>query len=181
MVLRLATKIEAILYLKGQPLSLTEIAEYAGCDRSAAEAGIIELIDDYAHRDSALEVVETPIGYSFQLRTGFQELVHTLIPVELGLGALRTLAAIALHNPIAQTDLVNLRGSGAYQHVQELVELGFVRKRRASDSRSFLLHVTDKFHQYFQLEQLPQLLSSSEDQQLELDLTSEQTPELGTK
>lgn len=26
---RLATKIEAILYLKGQPLSLTEIAEYA--------------------------------------------------------------------------------------------------------------------------------------------------------
>lgn len=108
MAVRLATKIEAILYLKGQPLSLAELAEYAGCDRAIAEEGLIELINDYAHRDSALEVVETSVGYSLQLRSGFQELVKTLIPVELGVGALRTLAAIALHSPISQTDLVDL-------------------------------------------------------------------------
>ena len=118
--------------------------------------GLIELIDDYAHRDSALEVVETPSGYSLQLRSGFQELVQTLIPLELGVGAMRTLAAIALKSPITQTELVNLRGSGAYQHVQALVELGFVRKRRQADRRSYWLQVTDKFQQYFQLEQLPQ-------------------------
>ena len=158
MALRLATKIEAILYLKGQPLLLSEIAEYAGCDRATAEVGLIELIDDYAHRDSALVVVETPVGYSLQLRSGFQELVQTLIPVELGVGALRTLAAIALQSPITQTEVVNLRGSGAYQHIQELVELGFVSKRRQADYRSSLLSVTTKFHQYFQLEQLPQPL-----------------------
>lgn len=157
MALRLATKIEAILYLKGQPLLIAEIAEYAGCDRATAEEGLIELINDYAHRDSALEVVETPNGYSLQLRSGFQELVQTLIPIELGVGALRTLAAIALKSPITQTEVVNLRGSGAYQHVQELVELGFIRKRRQADCRSSLLNVTDKFHQYFQVEQLPQL------------------------
>jgi segregation and condensation protein B len=81
-----------------------------------------------------------------------------LIPVELGVGALRTLAAIALQSPITQTEVVNLRGSGAYQHIQELVELGFVSKRRQADSRSSLLSVTTKFHQYFQLEQLPQPL-----------------------
>lgn len=153
--IRLATKIEAILYLKGQPLSLTEIAEYARCDRTTVEEALIELLDDYARRDSALEVVETPDGYSIQLRSGFHDLVQTLIPVELGVGALRTLAAIALHSPIIQTELVELRGSGAYQHVQELVELGFVRKRRQADCRSSWLQVTDKFHQYFQLEQLP--------------------------
>ncbi len=157
MALRLATKIEAILYLKGQPLLIAEIAEYAGCDRATAEEGLIELINDYAHRDSALEVVETPNGYSLQLRSGFQELVQTLIPIELGVGALRTLAAIALKSPVTQTEVVNLRGSGAYQHVQELVELGFIRKRRQADCRSSLLNVTDKFHQYFQVEQLPQL------------------------
>lgn len=152
--MRLATKIEAILYLKGQPLSIAEIAEYAKCDRATVEEGLIELIDDYAHRESALEVVETPTGYSLQLRSLFQDLVQTLIPVELGVGALRTLAAIALHNPISQTELVNLRGSSAYQHVQELVELGFVRKRRQADCRSSILHVTDKFHHYFQLDRL---------------------------
>ncbi|MDF5724603.1 MAG: SMC-Scp complex subunit ScpB [Rhizonema sp. PD37] len=154
-----ATKIEAILYLKGKPLSIGEIADYAACDRATAEEGIIELIDEYAHRDSALEVVETPTGYSLQLRSDFHDLVQIMIPVELGVGALRSLAAIALNSPILQSDLINLRGSGAYQHVQELVELGFVRKRRDSDSRSYSLQVTSKFHQYFQIDQLPQQLS----------------------
>lgn len=153
---RLSSIIEAILYLKAQPLTIAEIAEYAGCDREAAAEGLIELMTDYAHRDSALEVVETPNGYSLQLRESFHHLVQTLIPADLGVAALRTLAAIALRGPITQTELVDLRGSNAYQHVQELVSLGFVRKRRQSDGRSYWLQVTDKFHQYFQLNQLPQ-------------------------
>ncbi|BAB76865.1 SMC-Scp complex subunit ScpB [Anabaena sp. FACHB-709] len=169
-----ATKIEAILYLKGKPLSVGEIAEYAACDRATVEEGIIELMDSYAHRDSALEVVETTDGYSLQLRSDFQDLVQTMIPVELGLGALRTLAAIALNSPILQSDLIELRGSGVYQHVPELVELGFVRKRRDNESRSYSLQVTPKFHQYFQIEQLPQPFDNDQkEQQLELDLAVE--------
>ncbi|MEC4815169.1 MAG: SMC-Scp complex subunit ScpB [Scytonema sp. PMC 1069.18] len=173
-----ATKIEAILYLKGKPLSIHEIAEYAACDRATIEEGIIELIDEYARRDSALEVVETPNGYSLQLRSDFHDLVQTLIPVELGVGALRTLAAIALNSPMLQSDLINLRGSGAYQHVQELVELGFVKKRRDSDSRSYSLQVTPKFHQYFQIEQLPQPFSNAQEpKQLELKLRESAVPD----
>ncbi len=173
MPMNAATKIEAILYLKGKPLSIGEIAEYAACDRATVESGIIELIDDYARRESALEVVETPDGYTMQLRPDFHDLVQTLIPVELGVGALRTLAAIALNSPILQSDLINVRGSGAYQQVQELVELGFVRKRRDSDSRSYSLQVTPKFHQYFQIEQLPQPFSTPSPRQLQLELASE--------
>ncbi|MEY3333024.1 MAG: hypothetical protein RLZZ176_1324 [Cyanobacteriota bacterium] len=167
----MSSKIEAILYLKGKPLSISEIAEYAACDRFTAEEGIIELMENYSRRDTALEVVETEIGYSLQVRSDFHDLVQALIPVELGVGALRTLAAIALHNPILQSELINLRGSGAYQHVQELVESGFVRKRRDNDSRSYALQITPKFHQYFQIEQLPQILTTPEkEQQLELEL-----------
>ena len=87
-------------------------------------------MDNYARRESALEIVETEGSYSLQLRADFQDLVQTLIPVELGVGSLRTLAAIALNSPILQTDLINLRGSSAYPHVAELVELGFIRKKR---------------------------------------------------
>jgi segregation and condensation protein B len=154
---RLATQIEAILYLKGQPLSLAEIAEYARCQRAEAEDALIELMSDYAHRDSALEVVETPAGYSLQLRASFQDLMQNLVPAELGTGALRTLAAIALKGPIAQTDLIDLRGSGAYQHVQELLSLGFVQRRRQTEGRSYWLQVTDKFHQHFELDRLQPL------------------------
>ena len=152
--MRLATKIEAILYLKGQPLSLAELAESTKCDRTEVEEALIELMDDYAHRDSALEIAENPTGYSLQLRATFQELIQDFIPAELGIGSLRTLAAIALKSPILQTDLINLRGSSAYQQVQELVELGFVRKRRQTDGRSSWLEITDKFHQYFEIDKL---------------------------
>ena len=152
---RLASQIEAILYLKGQALDLAFIAECAGCDRDAAETAMIELMDDYNHRDSALEVVETPQGYTLQLRASFQTLIDKMIPPEIGTGALRTLAAIAIKGSISQTDLVELRGSGAYQHVQELVEVGFVRKRRQQGSRSALLQVTDKFHRTYELNDLP--------------------------
>lgn len=168
---RLATKIEAILYLKGQPLSIAEIIEYAGCEKDDAEDALIELMNDYAHRDSALEVVETPAGYCLQLRDSFHELVQTIIPVDLGLGALRTLAVIALKAPITQTELVEVRGSGAYQHVQELLELGFVRRRRQTDGRSYWLQITDKFHQYFQVDQLPQQL------ELKFPLSGEENPD----
>lgn len=180
----LATTIEAILYLKGQPLSIAKLAEYARCERDDIEEGLIELMNDYAHRDGALEIVETADGYSLQLKERYRFLVDTLIPLDLGVGALRTLAAIALKGPLVQTDLVDLRGSGAYQHVQELVSQGFVRKRRPPDGRSPWLQVTDKFYQHFEIDQLPQLkqkpgpasvvdtVSSSEDPMADQGLTT---------
>lgn len=157
--MRLATQIEAILYLKGQPMVLAAIAECAGISRKEAKEALLELMDDYAHRDSALEIADTPSGYSLQLRQTFQDLIQNLVPAELGIGALRTLAAIALKSPILQTELIELRGSSAYQQVQELVQLGFVRKRRQAEGRSFWLEVTARFHQYFEIDELSQILT----------------------
>ncbi|MGR3278379.1 SMC-Scp complex subunit ScpB [Acaryochloris marina NIES-2412] len=154
---RLATVIEAILYLKAQPLTLSKIVEYAQCDRNDAEDALIELMQDYAHRDSALEIVETDVGYSLQLRQTYKSMVNTLVPVDIGVGALRTLAAIALKGPIAQTDLVELRGSGAYQHVHDLMDQGFVQRRRLSTGRSYRVQVTNQFYQYFEIDQLPKI------------------------
>jgi segregation and condensation protein B len=150
----LSQKIEAILYLKGQAITIVEIAEILACEPSVAEEGLIDLIADYAHRQSALEIVETDGGFALRLREDFADLVQKLVPGDLGRGALRTLAAIALKNPISQSELVELRGSGAYPQIQELVEQGFVRKRRQTDGRSYWLQVTEKFHQYFEIDDL---------------------------
>ncbi len=153
----LSQTIEAILYLKAKPLTVAQIAEYASCDKDAAEEGLIKLMGDYAHREGALEIAETENGYSLQLRQPFKPLLDELIPLDIGLGALRTLAAIAMRGPVSQTDLVDLRGSGAYGHVHDLVDQGFVRRRRQSDGRSFWLQVTEKFYQRFEIDKLPQI------------------------
>ncbi|MFZ4729332.1 MAG: SMC-Scp complex subunit ScpB [Pseudanabaena sp.] len=155
----LKQKVEAVLYLKGQPMNLAAIAEALGCEVEDAEMGLIDLITEYAHRDSALEIMETDVGFSLRLRSEFEDLVHKLIPVDLGRGVLRTLAAIALKKNIVQSELIELRGAGAYQHVQELVEQGFVRKKRQADGgRSSVLQVTTKFHQYFEIDDLTKLI-----------------------
>ncbi|MFM1843794.1 MAG: hypothetical protein RLZZ490_2537 [Cyanobacteriota bacterium] len=154
--MRLATKLEAILYLQARPLAIAELMEISGEERSLIEDALMELMEDYAHRDSALEIIETDQGYSLQLRVAFQSLIQDFVPADLGTGSLRTLAAIALKSPILQTELIELRGSSAYQQVQDLVEAGFVRKRRQTEGRSYWLEVTDKFHQYFEIDKLPQ-------------------------
>jgi segregation and condensation protein B len=138
-------------------MTIGAIADALGCSAEMAEGGLIDLINEYAHRDSALEIVETDLGFSLRLRAEFMHLVNKVLPTDIGRGALRTLAAIALKNPITQSDLVELRGSSAYQHIQELVEQGFVKKRRQAEGRSYWLQVTDKFHQYFEINDLSRL------------------------
>ena len=59
---------------------------------------------------------------------------------------------------MSQTDLIDLRGSIAYQQVQKLVELGLIKKKRQEQGRSYWLEVTEKFYQYFEVEQLSQIM-----------------------
>lgn len=151
----LTNKIEAILYLKAQPTSLHELVVLTNQSIDEVQEALIQLMSDYSYRDSALEILETPNGYSLQLRSCYQSLLEHLIPAELNPSILKTLAAIALKNPILQSDLIVVRGSSAYQHVNQLLEEGFIRKRRQEEGRSYWLEVTDKFHQYFEINQLP--------------------------
>ena len=147
--LSLPARLEAILYLKGRPLALAELAELAGLEREAAELALITLMADYAHRDTALEIHQEGSHYSLQLRAGLGDLVQNLLPVDLSTASLRTLATIALKKRILQSDLVELRGSGAYDHIKELLAQNFIERRRQSEGRSYWLSLTEKFHRTF--------------------------------
>ena len=79
----LPTRLEAILYLKGRPVSIGELAELADADRRSVEEALVALTASYAQRDSALEVVEQSGRYGLQLRPGMGDLVKDLLPVNL--------------------------------------------------------------------------------------------------
>ena len=147
--LSLPARMEAILYLKGRPLTLRELAEIAAISHEQAEIALITLMADYAHRDTALEVRQEGQRYSLQLRDGLGDLVQNLLPVDLSTAALRTLATIALKKRILQSDLVDLRGSGAYDHIKELIAQNFIERKRQSEGRSFWLTLSEKFHRTF--------------------------------
>ena len=147
--LSLPARLEAILYLKGRPLSLSELAAIAAIDRDQAELALITLMADYAHRDTALEIHQDGDRYSLQLRESLGDLVQNLLPVDLSTATLRTLATIALKKRILQSDLVELRGSGAYDHIKELLAQDFIERKRQSEGRSYWISLSEKFHRTF--------------------------------
>jgi segregation and condensation protein B len=157
----LAARLEAILYLKGRPLGLGELAEIAARDqpglvsRDDVELALITLMADYAHRDTALEIRQEGQRYSLQLRESLGDLVRNLLPVELSTATLRTLATIALKKRLLQSELVELRGSGAYDHIKELLAQDFIERRRQSEGRSYWISLSEKFHRTFAVKAEP--------------------------
>ena len=151
----LASKIEAILYLKGRPIGLKELAELAREEPDQVQTALAMLTTSYAQRDTALEVVEQSGRYCLQLRQALSDLVKNMLPVNLSTATLRTLATIALKKRILQSELVDLRGSGAYDHIKELLAQDFIERRRQSEGRSYWLTLSEKFHRTFSV--LPDL------------------------
>lgn len=146
----LKSRIEAVLFITARAVSLDEIAVILGEEKEAIEEAILELIMDYSARDGALEI-DDENGYILQVKEEHIDLVELLCPVDLKPGVLRTLSVIALKEPLRQTELIELRGSNAYEHVQELVEKGLISKTRDKNGRSFNLKTTPKFAEYFKL------------------------------
>ncbi len=151
----LAAQIEAILYLKGRPIGLNELCELARTEPQAVQQALLALSAGYAQRDTALEIVEQNGQFGLQLRPALADLVQDMLPVNLSTATLRTLATIALKKRILQSDLVDLRGSGAYDHIKELLAQDFIERRRQSEGRSYWITLSEKFHRTFSV--LPDL------------------------
>ena len=127
------------------------------------------LIDLHKIEKLLMEMTEAEIypasllNQVFTLNLGFLEKLHALeeaqcmdiveklCPVELKPAVLRTLSVIALKEPIRQSALKDMRGSNAYEHVQELLEKGLISRTKDKNGRSFNLKTTPKFAEYFKL------------------------------
>ena len=54
----LPSRLEAILYLKGKPISIKEMAELTQENESSVEQALMVLMAGYAQRDTALDIQE---------------------------------------------------------------------------------------------------------------------------
>ena len=160
--LELITRIEAVLYLKGRPISRKDLSEITNSDLNSIRNAINELKLKYSNSKSAIELNEANNSYSLELKSELNEFLEDLLPSELKTSELRTLATIAIKKKILQSDLILLRGSGAYDHIKELLEKNFIVKRKQKDGRSYWLTLSDKFFQTFAVsnEYLSQIGSS---------------------
>lgn len=146
----LKSRVEAVLFITGRAVEAKEIAEILGEEETVVEEALLELMFDYSAREGALEVDDTD-GYIIQVKLEHMDIVEKLCPVELKAPVLKTLSIIALKEPIRQTDLKELRGSTAYEHIAELIEKGLISRTKDKNGRSYNLKTTPKFAEYFKL------------------------------
>jgi len=66
---------------------------------------------------------------------------------ELTSAELKTLAVVAYHAPVRQSDVVRTRGNRAYEHLSKLEEAGLLNSEPAGNTRQFKL--SKKFFEYF--------------------------------
>ena len=143
------TKIEAVLYLKGKPVSKKTLSELTNSDLNSVSDAVKQLSDKYSNSSSALEIIIANSLISLELKQSLNDYVEDLLPAELKTSVLRTLAVIAIKKKLLQSDLIVLRGSSAYDHIKELIEKKFIVKRKQKDGRSYWLSLSDKFFQTF--------------------------------
>lgn len=139
---------EAALFMGGKGLSVEELGKIANVPLLKTREYLPELVDKFNARDSALEIVEDAGGYRMRVRSPFDEKVSHLAGVgELNPAEMKTLAFIAYKQPLLQSHLVQVRSNTAYDHLQKLVETGFVS--REPRGRTYVLRTTKKFAEYF--------------------------------
>lgn len=145
----LKAKVEAALFLTEKPLRADAVARIVNADSDTVRQTIIELIHDYEAREGGLEIADDG-GYIVQVKDQYTTLIDEFVPIDMPTALIRTLSAIAIKQPVMQSEIIKLRGAGAYDHIKELIVRELVNKREEG-GRSPLLTTSKKFQDYFKL------------------------------
>ncbi len=139
--------VEGVLFSSDRPLQIVDIEGATGLPRTQVRKALRRLASDYRRRNTALEVVKVGSRWTMQVRREFTPAARTVATPEVDPRLLRTLALIAYHQPVLQSDLQEMLGPKVYDHVRELTDLGLVTARRKGPTKE--LTTTQRFPEYF--------------------------------
>jgi len=144
--------LEAALYVAGRPLDLKTLASVLKTrSKKKVQRLAQQLMETYRGRDTALELLALEDErYVLQLKAEFTPEVRRLaVRPLLSVGPLKTLSYVAYRQPVPQTQVIDVRGQHAYNHLKQLEDLELITRERAGRSR--VLRTTEFFADYFGL------------------------------
>jgi len=153
--------IEAALFISSDPVPQSELLDLTG----TKEDELKDLLSDFEARlaedDRGLRLTKKNNSYQLKVKRRLLDRVKYLAPhQDLSRGTLRTLSVIAYNNPVLQKKVIEIRGNGAYDHIDELIGRDFVSAKQ--DGRTKLLSVTQHFLDYFDLDSAEELRGSKQ-------------------
>lgn len=108
------------------------------------------LVKEYEQGDHSLKIEKKEQGWKLTVKDEYLPLISNIVSSkELDSSMMQTLAVIAWKFPVVQSEIIKLRGTGAYDHLKQLEEQGFISKEKSG--RTFKVKLTQKFFEYFDL------------------------------
>lgn len=158
--------IESLLYVTGDPLELTTIAEILECTEEFARELMVALTNVYESNPArGLKVICINGGYQFGTKAmnsdHVQMLLKTNVRQSLSRAALETLSIVAYKQPITRVEIEEIRGVKSDRAVYTLVEKGLIKEcgKKNVIGRPNLYSTTDEFLRHFEFSSLSELPS----------------------
>ena len=159
-------KIEAILYVAGEPVDVEELARALRVECGKLREELQTLRDEYDFEQRGF--VLNLFGSKAQLATRpmyAEDVIRLLQPVQqqsLSQSAMETLAVVAYKQPVTRAEVEQIRGVRCEYSLQSLINKGLIREvgRKDTIGRPMLFGTTDQFLSHFglhDLEDLPKL------------------------
>ena len=130
-------QVEALLFASGKKLEVGFIEELISSKNKEFVRGALkELKREYDERDSPLMILEEGSSWKISVREKYLPLVRKIVAdTELSKTVMETLAIIAWKSPVLQSEIIHIRTNKAYDHINELLESGFITKEKRSEER----------------------------------------------
>jgi segregation and condensation protein B len=125
-----ARLLEAILFIAERPVSLTEIKQKLMIDDDEIAQLISLLEQNLKVRNSFIELIKSEQGQAIEMRINEgikKELDAFRTKKSLSKDLMKTLAYIALEQPLKYGDLKKVRGQKAREHVEALEREGYIK------------------------------------------------------
>jgi segregation and condensation protein B len=157
----LTSKIEALLFLSGRPMSAREISDLTKEEVKAVEEAGEKLITGYKEKNGGIQIIKN--GASFQMVTApenaslAQEFVKDETTGELSRPSLETLTIIAYRGPVSKIDLDRIRGINCSLILRNLLQRGLIDCREDKKKDLCYYTVTFDFLRFLGLNEIKEL------------------------
>ena len=156
-------RIEAILFVAGEAVSVKELARALQTGEAEVREAIGALRDEYDYEQRGFLLKR--FGDKVQLATRplyAQDVLRLLQPVQqqsLSQAAMETLAVVAYKQPVTRAEVEQIRGVKCDYSLQSLTNRGLIQEvgRKETIGRPILFGTTDEFLSRFGIESLEDL------------------------
>jgi segregation and condensation protein B len=142
--------VESLLFSAGKPLSVEEIQETTGLSPKHVADAIDHLMQSYnieRKSDTSLEIVKAGNKFIMQVKKSFTDKSMMVAKPEIRTDLLKTLALIAFHQPVKQSNLRHMIGERIYADVDQLISMHLIHSEPHGSTE--LLTTTRQFPEYF--------------------------------